>query len=83
MRIRIESEEELLELARKLLHCGVNLRYWTKEWNKKHGGILLERKKYWEKKMDDLLEELGAEKTQLQAEVHISIKNENKNTEDK
>lgn len=81
MRIRIESEEELLQLAKKLLHCSVNLRFWQKEWNEKHGGNLLEKKKFWEKKMDDLLADLGAEKTHNQSEVHISIKNENESDE--
>lgn len=77
MHIRIKSEEELLDLAKKLLHCAVNVRYWQKEWNEKHGGALLERKKYWEKRMDNLLEELGAEKVDKLYDVHISIKNEN------
>ena len=74
MRIIVHSEDELLEVARKLLHCGTNLRYWTKQWNEKHGGLLLQRKQYWEKKWDELMEELEARRSNLLTEVKIEIK---------
>jgi hypothetical protein len=75
MRIVVQSEDELYEISKNLLHISVNLRYWTKEWDKHHGKTLLERKQYWQNRMDEYLEELGARKTQLLTEVKIEIKN--------
>lgn len=80
MRIIVNSEDDLVTIARNLLHISVNVRYWQKEWNEKHGGVLLERKKFWENKMDEYLKELGARKSNLLTEVKIEINNENTQT---
>lgn len=81
MHIKIESEEELKEIAATLLHLAFNTRYWQKEWHEHHGGKLLHAKKRWEQSLDKYLEKLGAEKTSKIHEVHISIKNSNSNEE--
>lgn len=78
MQVKLKTEDELKDMAAKLLHISVNLRHWTKEWNEKHGGLLLQRKKFWENKMDEYLEELKTEKTHTENSIHISINNENK-----
>lgn len=81
MRIIVHSEDELYEIARNLLHISVNIRHWQKEWNEKHGGVLLERKKHWENRMDEYLKELGARKTNLLTEVKIEINDNTQNTQ--
>lgn len=81
MRVIIHSEDDLVDVTRNLLHISINLIHWTKEWEKYHGKILNDRKKYWQNRMEEYLEELGARKTQLLTEVKIEINNENKNME--
>jgi hypothetical protein len=76
MRIVIHSEEELIELARKLLHISVNMRHWQKEWHQHHGAVLLGKKKDWEGRMDALLEELKAERSKVISEVKLIVKDE-------
>ena len=56
MKIKVTSEEELVEVAKEALHILQNLRHWTKLWNAHHGSELRERKAYWEEKADLFLE---------------------------
>lgn len=60
MNIKINSEEELVELFRELLHISVNMRHWQVEWHEKYGVELGRIRKHWEKRMDIYLEQLGA-----------------------
>lgn len=75
MHIKINSEDELKEIAATLLHLSVNLLHYSTLWNIHHGHELLERKKYFENGMREFLNKLEATKTHHPSEVHISIKN--------
>jgi len=61
MTIKITSEEELKKVTVELLHVLTNLRHWQKEWNLHYGGTLLNQKKIWEKRADELLGRLKIE----------------------
>lgn len=73
MNIVIHSENDLLEMAQTLLHYSVNLRHWSKEWERDHGVERKQQKKIWEEKMDAYLLKIGMEKTHKQNQINISI----------
>lgn len=74
MIIKINSEEELISVAIELAHCLCNLRKFTKLWEQDYGVELKARKKYWEKKADELIQRLQVtehrNKEQLKIEVN-------------
>jgi hypothetical protein len=76
MHIKVNSEEELKEIAATLLHISVNLRHWQQKWHEEHGSRALERRHYWENKLDDYLAQLGAGKVFHKGDIHISVKSE-------
>jgi hypothetical protein len=80
MHLKIESEDELKDIAAKLLHHLVNLRHAQNEWYEDRGSEKLRKKHYWERKVDDLLVELKAGKTHHQKEIHISIEPNEENS---
>lgn len=59
MKVRIESEEELVHEFREALHILVNMRKFQKLWEDNLGVELKNRKKYWEGKADEFLLKLG------------------------
>lgn len=73
MNIKINSEQELINVAQEGLHILNNLRHWTKLWNAHHGADLRERKQYWEEKADLFLEKLDVSKTSQSHEIKIEI----------
>ena len=73
MRIKLTSEQELVEVSRELFHCMVNLRYWTGKWEQEHGHHNLAAKKKWERKADDLIVKYNLKKTQIKQEIKIRI----------
>lgn len=79
MHIKINSEEELKEIAATLLHLSVNMRHWQEQWHQHHGAVLLNKKKEWEKRMDEYLEKLGADRSQKLHDVHISVASSEEN----
>lgn len=58
MRIKIDSEEKLLEVCRKFIHISVNMRYWQSQWKEHYGCVNRKHKEEWEEKMDKFLKEL-------------------------
>lgn len=72
-KIIVKSEDELIELTKELWHVLVNLRYWTNEWQKEHGAILLEHKKKWEARADELIKTHGLQKTNASSGIEISL----------
>jgi hypothetical protein len=80
MRIIVTSEDELKEVAARLLHNLVNLRHAQNEWYEDRGSEKLRKKHYWERKVDDLLVKLKASKTHHQQEIHISIEPNEENS---
>jgi len=76
MRVIINSQEELIEYARDLTHLVANLRHAQKEWQEYYGANLLSRKKFWEKKVDDFINQHNIEATQIEYEVDIKIDND-------
>lgn len=58
MKIIINSEDELIGVAEEALHILANLRKFTVLWETSHGVQLKERKKYYEKKADELIQRL-------------------------
>lgn len=75
MQVKLKDEQELFELAKELLHIVTNLRFWSDEWNRHHGSVLLGHKKKWEKRADDLIERLKTTRTVNWYDVHIKIEN--------
>lgn len=74
MKVKIESEEQLLEVAREALHVMNNLRYATKMWNMHYGSYWKEKKKYYEERADLFLEKLQVtEKTDHIKQMQIEI----------
>lgn len=76
MRITINSEDELVQLTKDLLHIMVNLRAATKDWHEHYGHYRLQKKKMWEGKADDLIAKLDAQRKHSSAEYHITVKTE-------
>jgi hypothetical protein len=76
MKVVVTDEQELFELAKELLHVLANLRYWSDQWNKYHGSVLLNRKKFYEQKADTLLERLKTKGSVHRYDVHIKIEND-------
>lgn len=75
MRVVVKNEQELLELAKDLLHVLINLRYWSNEWHLHHGSVLLEHKKKWEKRADALIQRLKVSRSPNAFDVHIKLEN--------
>lgn len=71
--IKVESEEELVELAEEMLHIITNLRYWSKEWSSKYGVDAKRRMKYWEARADELLANRNVPKYERQEQLKIQI----------
>lgn len=74
MRITINTDEELVQLTKDLLHILVNLRSATKDWQEHYGYRRGEKKKMWEGKADDLISKLDAKRKHSSAEYHITVK---------
>lgn len=80
MRIKVDSEEELLKVAQEALHLLVNMRHYQKRWHTEFGAILKNRKKEWEDKADTFLERLQMEKSFKSGSIKIEIDNSNEKT---
>lgn len=74
MKIRITSEEELIEVATEAIHLLSNLRHMTKLWNESHGCELRNRKKYYEELSDKFLEKLKVTEHREAKQIKIEIK---------
>lgn len=57
--IIIASPEDMTEKMAELVKVLHNLRYWTKYWRLVYGKKAREQKEHWEKRADELLDELG------------------------
>lgn len=75
MNIKINSEEELIQLAANAVHILANLRRTTKEWNEHFGAPRRERKQYWEGKADELIQQLDAQHLMHHKQIKIEINN--------
>lgn len=75
MKIIINSEEELKKVAEQAIHILANLRKFTRLWNESHGVELNERKKYYENKADELIEELKIKEHRNPSQININFKN--------
>lgn len=71
MKIKIETEEELVAAFKKLLHISVNMRHWQKEYGMHFGSALRVKKNDWEWKFDKMMEELGVE--EIPEQVHKKL----------
>lgn len=75
MKLKISSEQELIDVATESVHILNNLRYWTKLWNAHHGAGLRERKQYWEERADLFLEKLQVKEHTMPNQIKIEIDN--------
>lgn len=73
MKIKIQSEEELLKIAEQAIKIIANLRKFTKLWEETHGVKLKERKKNWEATADRFIESLTMEELHRNEHIHIEI----------
>jgi len=74
MIVKINSEEELIQVAEELIHVITNLRKFTLLWEKNYGVVLKQQKKYYEKKADELIEKLKVGVHKDPREINIEIK---------
>lgn len=74
MKIKIESEQELINVCAEALHIIFNLRKFTKLWDGVYGKELKARKKYYEKKADDFISKLELMEKRKQEKIKIEIK---------
>lgn len=74
MKIKVQSEQELVSLAEEAIKIIANLRKFTKLWDESHGVELKARKRYYESQADALIERLEAMNLQMREGVHIEIK---------
>lgn len=73
VKIKIQSEGELLKVATEALHILSNLRHFTKKWNENHGVQLKQRKNYYEEKADELIQRLRIEEHRIELQVKIEV----------
>jgi hypothetical protein len=73
MVIKINSEEELLNVDAELIHVIANLRKFTKLWEETHGVELKRNKKYYELKADELIARLQVENHKQVYEIKIEV----------
>lgn len=73
MRIKVTSEQELVNVATELAHVLSNLRKFQKKWEGAYGVELRERKKYWEDKADSLLQRLQVTEHRNPSQIKIEI----------
>lgn len=78
MKIKIQSEDELLSIAAEAIHIVTNLRAATKKYNEHFGSHLKNRKIYWENKADELVERLQVPEHRNLNELKIEINGEDK-----
>lgn len=73
MKIKIQSEEELIKIAEQAIKVIANLRKFTKLWEETHGVILKTRKKHWEEKADKFIQSLPMEELLRNEQINIEI----------
>lgn len=73
MKIKLSSEQELIDTATEAIHILSNLRKFTKLWEQGYGVELRNRKKYWEKKADELIEKLKVGEQRHSRDIKIEI----------
>jgi hypothetical protein len=73
MKIKVSSEDELLNVASELIHVLANLRKFTLLWEETHGVELKARKKYFEQKADELISKLQVEDHKHPSQVKIEV----------
>jgi hypothetical protein len=78
MKIRVENEQQLFDLAEELLRITTNLRHYTKLWEESYGVVLRDRKKCWEDKADKLIATLQVSKLNRNETFKIEIDETNK-----
>lgn len=74
MIVKINSEEELIKVTAELIHVLANLRKFTVLWESHYGVALKQKKKYYEKRADELIEilETGSHKWAHQIKIEIT-----------
>ena len=63
MTITVNTEQELVELSKELIHTLVNYIFWDKAYQQEPSREVLKRKEYWQVKADDIFKEYGISKT--------------------
>lgn len=62
MVLEFKNDAELEQSFLRLIEITINLRKWTKEWDEHYGSFTLGKKKFWQQKADEYLEELKTKK---------------------
>jgi len=73
MKIKVTSEQELLNVCQEALHILSNLRHFTNKWNKEHGYELRQRKDYYEKMADELIQRLQITEHRRESQIKIEV----------
>jgi hypothetical protein len=75
MKIKIQSEEELISVCEEALHIISNLRKFTKLWEQEFGVELKTKKKRYEQMADELIERLQVPEHRQAGQIKIEINN--------
>jgi hypothetical protein len=73
MIVKINSEQELFDLAEELLRIITNLRHYTKLWEESYGVVLRDRKKCWEDRADKLIATLQIQELTRNETIKIEV----------
>lgn len=74
MKIKVNSEEELIKITEEAIRIIANLRKFTRLWQETHGVELKERKKCWERNADEFIEKLQVLDLSRNEQVKIEVK---------
>lgn len=73
MKIKIESEQDLINIAEEAIKIIANLRKFTKLWKETYGVELKQRKKCWEDIADKFVDSLPIEELKRNEQVKIEV----------
>ena len=77
MIFEFESQEQLIELTRRLIVAMSHERYWTKRWQKHYGSANRKAMDNWNERSDSLIRELKIEDNDLNnlsSKIKINVK---------
>lgn len=80
LKIKIQSEQELITVAENAIKIIANLRKFTKRWEETHGVELKNRKKCWEELADKFIVGLEMPEIKVYEQIKIEINGAEPNT---
>jgi hypothetical protein len=78
MKVKIESEQELISVCEEALHIIANIRKFTKLWEQEFGVELKTKKKRYEQMADELIERLQVPEHRRVGQIKIEVNGSDK-----